>query len=60
MKPLVDAELDMLVADGTLSPVQHADWAAPIVPVIKADKHSVHVCGDLKQTVNWTSILFQK
>ena len=57
MKPLVEAELDRLVADGILSPVQHADWAAPIVPVMKADKRSVRICGDFKQTVNKASPL---
>jgi len=57
MKPLVEAELDRLVTEGILSPVQHADWAAPIVPVIKANKHSVRICGDFKQTVNQASPL---
>ena len=57
MKPLVETELDRLVADGILSPVQHADWAAPIVPVMKADKCSVCICGDFKQTVNKASPL---
>ena len=31
MKPLVEAELDKLVDQGIMTPVQHADWAAPIV-----------------------------
>ena len=57
MKPLVEAELDRLVADGILPPVQHADWAAPIVLVMKADKRSVRICGDFKQTVNKASPL---
>ena len=52
MKPLVEAELDKLVEQGILTPVQHANWAAPIVPIMKADRKSVRICGDFKQTVN--------
>ena len=37
---------------GTLEPVQFSDWAAPIVPVLKADKLSVRICRDFRQTVN--------
>ena len=32
-------------------PVQYSDWAAPVVPVMKADK-SVRLCDDYKLTVN--------
>ena len=55
MRSLVEAELDKLVDQGILTPVKHADWAAPIVPVMKADKKSVRICGDFKQTVNKAS-----
>ena len=37
--------------------MQFADWAAPIVPVLKADKESLRICGDFKQTVNTASKL---
>ncbi len=47
----VDQELDRLVAEGILEPVQYAEWAAPIVPVLKSDR-SVRICRDFKQTVN--------
>ena len=57
MKPLVEAELDKLVDQGILTPVQHADWAAPIVPIMKADRKIVRICGDFKQTVNKASTL---
>ena len=57
MKPLVEAELNKLVDQGILTPVQHADWAAPIVPIMKADIKSVRICGDFKQTVNKASTL---
>ena len=57
MKVKVEEELDRLVKEGTLEPVQFADWAAPIVPVLKADKSSVRICGDFKATVNQVSKL---
>ena len=64
MKPLVEAQLDKLVQEGILSPIEHSEWAAPIVPVMKADCQSVRICGDFKQTVNKasprTSTLYQK
>ena len=48
MKPLVEAQLDKLVQEGILSPIEHSEWAAPIVPVMKADRQSVRICGDFK------------
>ena len=53
----VEAELDRLVSVGILEPVEHADWASPIVSVLKADKESVRICGDFKQTINPVSKL---
>ena len=47
----VEEELDHLVAEGTLEPIETADWAAPIVPVLKLDKRSVRICGDFRLTV---------
>ena len=57
MRPLVETQLDKLVQEGILTPIQHADWAVPIVPVMKADRQSVRICGDFKQTVNKASPL---
>ena len=52
MREKVEEELHRLVHEGILKPVQYADWAAPIVPVLKKDGESVRICGDFKQTVN--------
>ena len=49
---LVEEELNRLVQEGILEPVEMSDWASPIVPVLKSDGKSVCVCGDFKQTVN--------
>ena len=48
---LVEKELDRLVDEGILEPIQFAVWASPIVPVLKSDKQT-RICGDFSQTVN--------
>ena len=57
LRDKVDADLSHLVEEGILKPVQFADWAAPIVVVLKSDKTSICICGDFKQTVNPVSKL---
>ena len=57
MKKMVEQELERLVEEGTVESVQFSDWAAPIVPVLKADKSSVRICGDFSLTVNQVSKL---
>ena len=52
MKERVDKELDRLIEEQIIEPVQYADWAAPIVPVLKANKVDVRICGDYRVTVN--------
>ena len=48
---LINNEIDRLLAEGIILPVTHSDWAAPVVPVVKADK-KIRLCGDYKITVN--------
>lgn len=59
MREGIEAELSKLVAEGTLVPVEHSDWAAPIVPVLKPDGKTVRICGDFRLTVNPVSKLDQ-
>lgn len=58
VKPLVESELQRLLADKIIEPVQVAKWAAPIVPVRKPDG-SIRICGDYKLTVNRASRVHQ-
>ncbi len=47
----VEKELDKLEEEGVIVPVQHSEWAAPIVPMLKG-KGTVKICGDFKETAN--------
>lgn len=49
--PIIEKELDRLEAEGIMERVNSAQWATPIVPVLKKDG-SVRICGDFKVTVN--------
>jgi transposase InsO family protein len=51
LRERVDDELQRMESDGVITPVKHSEWAAPIVPVVKADG-SVRICGDYKMTFN--------
>ena len=52
LRDRVDKELQHLQDNGVLEPVEVADWAAPIVVVLKCDKLNVRLCGDFSVTVN--------
>ena len=47
----VGKELDRLEEEGILCRVNHSEWAAPIVPVLKKDG-SIRICGDFEVTIN--------
>ena len=57
LRTKVEEELDRLEKEYIIEPVQFADWAAPIVPVLKSDRKSVRLCGDFKLTINQASKL---
>ena len=48
IKGKVEEELDCLQKE-VIEPIQFADWAAPIVAVLKADRKSVRICGDFNR-----------
>ncbi|XP_063380957.1 uncharacterized protein K02A2.6-like [Cydia fagiglandana] len=47
----VERELERLQREGVITPVETADWATPIVPVVKSDG-SLRICGDYKISLN--------
>ncbi|XP_013910141.1 PREDICTED: uncharacterized protein K02A2.6-like [Thamnophis sirtalis] len=51
LKPKVDTEIDKLLAQGILEPIDNARWETPIVTPIKSDG-SVCICTDFKCTLN--------
>ncbi|XP_060542427.1 uncharacterized protein K02A2.6-like [Pantherophis guttatus] len=51
LKPKIDIELDKLIKQGVLVPVDHAKWETPIVTPVKPDG-SVRICADYKCTIN--------
>ena len=47
----VEEELKRLENQEIIEPVRFADWAAPVVPIVKPDG-SIRLCGDYKITAN--------
>ena len=52
MRAKVEEEIDRLVSEGILEPVEYADCAAPVVVVLKRDRKGIRLCGDFCMTVN--------
>ena len=52
MRGKVEDELKRLQQKGIIEPIQFAEWAEPIVPVLKSDGKAVRICGDFKLMVN--------
>ena len=51
LKEKVEKELERLESLGIIIPVQHSNWAAPVVPVLKANG-AIRPCGDDRVTIN--------
>ena len=51
MKERIERELERLEKTGVIYPVNHSEWATPIVPIPKPDR-SIRICGDYKVMVN--------
>lgn len=51
LRPKVDEELDQLLSQGILEPIDHARWETPIVLPTKPNG-SIHICADYKCTLN--------
>ena len=47
----MERELDHMHESGVIEPMEFAEWAASIVPVVKSDG-SVRICGDYKVIVS--------
>ncbi|XP_064475741.1 uncharacterized protein K02A2.6-like [Ornithodoros turicata] len=51
LRPAVEKELEKWERQGIVTPIQHSDWATPVVIVRKKDG-SIRMCGDYRSTVN--------
>ncbi|XP_026530731.1 uncharacterized protein K02A2.6-like, partial [Notechis scutatus] len=51
LRKKIDEQIDKLVKQGVLQPIDHARWETPIVTPVKPDG-SVRICGDYKATLN--------
>ena len=54
LKNKIELEIDRMVKNNILEPVDVSEWATPMIPVIKEDGsiRMEPVCGDYKMTLN--------
>ena len=51
IKDSLGEAIDKLVEQRLWKPVEHSEYASPVVPIIK-DNGSIRICGDYKSTLN--------
>lgn len=51
LKPKIEDELNRLLREGVIEPIQNPKWSTPVVPVIKSTG-AIRLCGDYKVTIN--------
>lgn len=51
LKDKINLELDRLIELGILKPVEHSEYASPIVPVLRKDG-GIRICADYSVTIN--------
>nr|XP_049692720.1 uncharacterized protein K02A2.6-like isoform X1 [Helicoverpa armigera] len=51
LREKLEGELDRLLTLGILKPVEHSDYASPVVPVLKKNG-SIRLCADYSVTIN--------
>ncbi|KAL0902232.1 hypothetical protein ABMA27_000152 [Loxostege sticticalis] len=56
LKDKIDKEIDRLLDLGVLKPVEHSEYASPVVPVLKKDG-GVRLCADYSVSINKQLIL---
>ena len=47
----MEEQLESMIEEGILTPVETAEWATPLVPIIKSDG-KLRICADYRSTIN--------
>ena len=47
----IETQLDCLVKEGTIEPLEFSEWTTSIVPIVKEDG-TIGIWGGYKQTIN--------
>ena len=51
LRSKMEEELNRLLKEGIIEPVQFSDWATSVVPFVK-DDGSLRLCGDYRQLIS--------